>query len=42
MIFIENNDCMYEMFYKIITIINEFSIDTKNIIDTYGGFGDDS
>lgn len=30
---------MYEMFYK---IMNEFFTDTKNIIDTYGGFGNDS
>ena len=30
---------MYEMFYK---IINEFSTETKNIIDAYGGFSDDS
>jgi hypothetical protein len=30
---------MYEIFYK---IMNELSTDTKNIIDAYGGFGDDS
>jgi len=30
---------MYEIFYK---IINDFSTESKNIIDAYGGFGDDS
>ncbi len=38
----DNNHYMYEIFYKIITIINDFSIESKNIIDAYGGFGDDS
>uniref|UniRef100_A0A6C0H9R4 Uncharacterized protein n=1 Tax=viral metagenome TaxID=1070528 RepID=A0A6C0H9R4_9ZZZZ len=40
--FFNNIYYMYEIFYKIITIINDFSIESKNIIDAYGGFGDES